>query len=326
MTPDLPPWLRAAIENEIAGQGTSALVKASARISETYRGLKPSRQAILHRADVGAYLTARMPATYAAISAALSHVSERLPDFTPRTLLDIGAGPGTASFAAVEQMPSLEQVMMVDDNAPFLEIARKLVLESPVQALRQAQILSADISKNAPQPATDLIIAAYSLVELPVAVQTKLLISLWQVCTGVLLIVEPGTPAAHARLMQLRHLLIGEGAYIVAPCPGHGDCPLVAPDWCHFSQRLPRSKAHMAVKGADLSFEDEKYSYLAVSRIEAREHIARILDRPKDNKIGIEFKLCTKTGLQQKRTPVRDKPSYKKDRKLVWGDAMEFDV
>ena len=42
-----------------------------------------------------------------------------------------------------------------------------------------------------------------------------------------------------------------------------------APDWCHFTQRLPRSRAHKQIKGAELPFEDEKFSYVALTRAPA---------------------------------------------------------
>ena len=41
---------------------------------------------------------------------------------------------------------------------------------------------------------------------------------------------------------------------------------LQPPDWCHFTQRLPRSRAHKQIKGAELPFEDEKFSYVALTR------------------------------------------------------------
>ena len=41
---------------------------------------------------------------------------------------------------------------------------------------------------------------------------------------------------------------------------------LQPPDWCHFTQRLQRSRAHKQVKGAELPFEDEKFAYVALTR------------------------------------------------------------
>lgn len=47
-------------------------------------------------------MAARMPACYAAVYKVLEEVSVRLPTFTPESMLDFGAGPGTAIWAAHE--------------------------------------------------------------------------------------------------------------------------------------------------------------------------------------------------------------------------------
>jgi ribosomal protein RSM22 (predicted rRNA methylase) len=325
MTPNLPAWLQSAIEHQLHAHNTNELNAASANISHHYRKLKPSRQAIQKHTDVVAYLAARLPATYAAISASLYQTLDRLPDFEPLTMLDIGAGPGTASFAAHTQLPSLQSFVMLDDNTPFLDVAKQLIIGAPIN-LQQAQITCADITLTADFPESDLIIAGYSLVELSSTVQSILLQRLWQACSGVLLIVEPGTPKAYANLMLLRSQLIEAGAYVVAPCMGNYACPLEPNDWCHFSQRLPRSRAHMQAKGANVPFEDEKFSYLAVSRNQIKMSHARILAPPAMSKAGIEFKLCTEQGLEQRQIPARDKLGYKKVRKLGWGDVIEFNT
>ena len=321
MTPNLPPWLQSAIEHQLQSQDTQELNSASANITQNYRSLKPSRQAIQKNADVGAYLAARLPATYAAISSVLYNMLQRLPDFSPTTMLDFGAGPGTASFAVHAQLPSLQSFTLLDDNAPFLEVAKQLIMNAPPE-LQQAKIITHDITKPTDLPKSDLIIAGYSLVELPASVQATLVQRLWQACSDVLLIVEPGTPKAYINLMLLRRQLIENRAYVIAPCVGNYACPLTANDWCHFSQRLPRSRAHMRAKGANVPFEDEKFSYLVVSRHRVQTSHSRILAPPQTNKAGIEFKLCTQNGLEQKIILSRDKQTYKQARKLDWGDAL----
>lgn len=325
MTPNLPAWLQSAIEHQLHAHNTNELNAASANITHHYRKLKPSRQAIKHNADVGAYLAARLPATYAAISASLYQTLDRLPDFEPLTMLDIGAGPGTASFAAHTQLPSLQSFVLLDDNIPFLDVAKQLVTGAPID-LQQAQITCADITSIAVLPQSDLIIAGYSLVELSSTVQSILIKRLWQACSGVLLIVEPGTPKAYANLMLLRSQLIEAGAYVVAPCVGNYACPLEPNDWCHFSQRLPRSRAHMQAKCANVPFEDEKFSYIAMSRSQIKMSQARILAPPVMNKAGIEFKVCAENGLEQRQIPARDKLLFKQARKLGWGDVIEFNT
>ncbi len=43
-----------------------------------------------------------MPGCYAAVARVLDELRLRLPDFAPRSMLDFGAGPGTAIWAARE--------------------------------------------------------------------------------------------------------------------------------------------------------------------------------------------------------------------------------
>ena len=53
-------------------------------------------------AQVAAYAAARMPGCYAAVARVLDELRLRLPDFAPASMLDFGAGPGTAIWAARE--------------------------------------------------------------------------------------------------------------------------------------------------------------------------------------------------------------------------------
>ena len=116
--------------------------------------------------------------------------------------------------------------------------------------------------------------------------------------------------------------LLAKGAHVVAPCPHDASCPLNAPDWCHFSQRLQRSRDHIQVKRADAPFEDEKFSYVALARQRPPARAARILAPPQLNKTGIALKLCGTDGLRQAVVPRRDKKAYAQTRRLRWGDVM----
>lgn len=78
----------------------------------------------------------------------------------------------------------------------------------------------------------------------------------------------------------------------------------------------------MQAKGAHVPFEDEKFSYLAVSRTQSQMSGFRILAPPKESKGAIEFKLCADNGLKNRLIPSRDKQAYKQVRKLGWGDVI----
>ena len=116
------------------------------------------------------------------------------------------------------------------------------------------------------QSRADLVVASYLIGEVSEPQRTALADAMWAKTRDTLLIVEPGTPAGYARIIDVRTQLIAAGAHVAAPCPHDRKCPLTAPDWCHFAQRLPRSRAHKQVKAAERPFEDEKFTYVALTR------------------------------------------------------------
>src|SRR5260370_8908587 len=67
-----------------------------------------------------------MPATYAAVTASFNALCEITPAFTPKSLLDIGAGPGTATWAAAEAFPSLQRFRLFDANSALRALALDL--------------------------------------------------------------------------------------------------------------------------------------------------------------------------------------------------------
>ena len=138
----------------------------------------------------------------------------------------------------------------------------------------------------------------------------------------MLVLIEPGTPAGFARIRAARNALLGQGAVPVAPCPHAAACPMSGTDWCHFSVRLARSRAHMHAKGASVPFEDEKFAYLVLSREGAPSGGGRVLAPPLEQKPGITFRLCTAAGLEQRQIARRDHAAYKAHRKTAWGDLM----
>src|SRR6202035_4550614 len=273
--PDLPAELKAALDARLQGLSRSGAAERAALISRTYRDGGGSG-AIRSEADALAYALARMPATYAAVIASLNALAEITPDFAPQNLLDVGAGPGTASWAAAEAFSSLQSFTLLDANDALRALA--LDLGSGSTRLRgmtyqrgEARAALADA-----EPA-DLVVASYMIGETSEAEQRALTELMWTKTRDTLLIVEPGTPAGYARIIAARAQLIAAGAHVAAPCPHDGRCPLTAPDWCHFTQRLPRSRAHKQIKSAELPFEDEKFSYVALTRAPAVRHPARVL-------------------------------------------------
>jgi ribosomal protein RSM22 (predicted rRNA methylase) len=318
--PDLPAELKAALDARLHGLSRVEAAERSALISRTYRDGGGSG-AISSEADALAYALARMPATYAAVTASLNALREVNPDFAPKSLLDVGAGPGTASWAAAEVFSSLQSFTLLDANSKLralaLDLGRGSARLSDMQ-YRRGEARTA----LAGTEAADLVVASYMIGETGDAERSVLAELMWAKTRDTLLIVEPGTPAGYGRIIALREQLIAAGAHVATPCPHDGPCPLQPPDWCHFTQRLPRSRAHRQIKRAELAFEDEKFSHVALTRTPAARHPARVLAQPDVNKVEVTAKLCTAEGLVIARIPRRAKGDYSAARRWRWGDAV----
>src|SRR2546429_9731422 len=107
---DLPDSLRLALSNALATMPQKSLADAAPHLSVRYRSNHSPGEGSLARSpiDVAAYAAYRLPATFAAIYATLHEVRKRRPGGLPRTLLDAGAGPGTATWPARKPWPDLD--------------------------------------------------------------------------------------------------------------------------------------------------------------------------------------------------------------------------
>ncbi|MCA3562465.1 MAG: SAM-dependent methyltransferase [Aestuariivirga sp.] len=311
----LPQALQGAVAAWL-GRNAGDRRRASAALSATYRAGGSSAGI-----DLGAYLVARLPATFAAVRRVLAELARLRPDLAPASLLDAGSGPGTASWTAAEQWPELAAVTFLDTSGPFLALAAELARHGPAP-LALAAALQCSIGQLPEGLAADLVIAAYALAELPEARAAVIAGGLWRASRKALVLVEPGTPQGFARLRAVRQRLIGEGAIPVAPCTHALACPIAGDDWCHFRVRLPRSRAHMQAKSARVPFEDEPFAYLVLARDGARPQGARIVAPPQHAKPGVTLRLCGEGRLETRLIARRDSAAYKQARKLDWGGIL----
>ncbi|XP_070011541.1 uncharacterized protein [Nicotiana sylvestris] len=188
-----------------------------------------------------AYVASRMPAVYSALYRVLSEVRRRFPGFSPAKVLDFGAGTGSAFCCSIVWLcTALRKVWPRSLN--------RINLVEPSQSMQRA---------------------GQSLIKGTFLVFRELL-GIWKSLT-LLVLVEPGTPQGYNIISQMRsHILWTEkrrsrkledasgkeckalmtlknGAYIVAPCPHDGHCPLDnTGKYCHFVQRLQRTTSQSA--------------------------------------------------------------------------------
>jgi ribosomal protein RSM22 (predicted rRNA methylase) len=282
------------------------------RLSAAYRTHSQPRAAST-RAAVAAYLAYRAPATYAACAFVFGHIAERRPTWRPRSVLDAGAGPGVATWAALEQWPSLEELTLVELEPEMLGAGREL--------LPEGRWVAGDLW-SARGPA-DLVLVSYVLGEIDDAASAGG--RLFDEAGDTIVFVEPGTPAGYRRILDARAAVLAEDGHTIAPCPHDLPCPLPAGDWCHFAARLPRSRLHRRAKGADLGWEDEKFSYAVLSREPVTPAESRIIRRPVPRSGYVELVTSDHDGAVREHRVAKSAGSvYREARKADWGDAIEL--
>lgn len=319
---ELPNQLRLGIERELRDRAPAALTRDAAALMASYR------QGGRGRVDPVAYAAVRMPATFAAVAAALRATVAAAPGFAPRTQLDVGAGTGAALWAGAATWASLEAATLIEVDPQMRELGARLATGGR-GALPEARWLGADLLGPWEAGPHDLVTAAYALGELPEGGRPAVVERLWGVTAGALLIVEPGTPRGWATVRVAREQLRSAGAQLLAPCPHQGDCPLPAnpeQDWCHFAERLARSRALRQAKGAALGFEDEKYAYIVAARLPGERVAARVLRHPVSRPGRIELALCARDGLRRALVTKADQGAWRVARALAWGDGLGPDV
>jgi ribosomal protein RSM22 (predicted rRNA methylase) len=319
---ELPAPLRQGVERLLENVPLSSLKQAAKTLSDRYRAeLRDGRLHMAQDQAVQAYLATRLPATYAAIRASLDALNEARPEFMPKTLIDIGAGPGTVLWATTDLWPDLEQAVLLEASAAVRKVGQTLTADTiAAQVTWLAGDATIDLAELKP---ADLVTCAYVLDEIVPASLPKLVAQLWQLTADTLLVVEPGTPAGWQRILAVRRQLIEAGAHVLAPCPHQAPCPLAPPDWCHFSRRVARSRLHRLAKDADVPWEDEKFIFVAASRQPAAWRSARVIAPPKSGSGKVLLKLCQEDGTaEEKLFTKRDGDVYKTARRLDWGDAF----
>lgn len=318
----LPLHLRQAIDEIVSSSFAMADISCAAEaVSNRYRRLQKGL-AIASTEEATAYVVTRLPATYCAMARVLKELS-----FAPSSILDIGAGPGTATLAALEHFPLLQQATLLEPNAHLRHMGEEVLKRSYPE--RAFHWIAAGAEQAFPQ--ADLVVSGYVLNEIMqekgAEAFAQIVRKMWQASRHTLVIVEPGTPAGQDIVLQARQLLLAEGAHMVAPCPHIAACPIAVrwkPEekWCHFSVRVERSRMHRQSKPeAVLGYEDEKFSCLVVSRYKADLPRYRIVGHPQGKKV-LQAEVCASDGAYRDLQIAKSDDDYKAFRKAEWGEGI----
>lgn len=304
----------------------------------------------LSKIESAAYIGSRMSATFAACDSVLNRIRIEFPNLKIESMLDLGGGPGTATFATILNFNNPIKSTIIERNEHFITYG-KTIADSILKPEHSIDWESGDLQGYNSNNLHDLIFASYSLGELDDDRLTTTVNSFFDVTKKVFIVVEPGTPKGFQTIIKVRELLIKKGCLILAPCPHLLPCPIYTDQivsgsdqptpsfskWCHFRLRFNRPEFTMRVKEASLGFEDESFSYLIASPNTASAELtklsnlesahpltSRIISHPRKEKGFIKCEVCTPNGtIGSKKILKRSGGVYKSALKLKWGDTLD---
>ncbi len=302
--------------------GTSALKFAYDDLSKRYRSTNES--GFKSKTEMIAYVHARFPATYAVVH----HILEQEIHHKDavKSVLDLGAGPGTATLAALNHF-SVSHATLVEQTPEFVK-AVSAVLRASFPA-SEFNLISESVH-NATFQQADLVMLSYLLTEMSDVQALNVYESSLKATKSYNLVVLPGTSAAFKFLLQLRDRAISLGYRVLAPCPHMGACSMAkeAEQWCHFRQRLSRSRVHQDIKKGTMGYEDEPYCYLLVAPADTSHAMeestqGRVINTPRYRPGHIYVDVCAQSGvIETKCITKKDKAAYKAAKDLAWGGRI----
>jgi len=213
---------------------------------------------------LGAYLLFYWPVSYAQARAVLGELPRR-----PRSVLDLGSGPGPVAFAALDAGAS--EVTAADRSAPALTLARALAAEAEEPLATRSWNGGAAL----PEGTFDAITLGHVLNELgrgPGAIAERAALlerAAAQVRPGgSVIVLEPALRDTSRELLQTRDLVVSRGYAVRAPCLWRGPCPALVKtsDWCHAERSWsPPPLLDALAREAGLHKEALKMSYLVLA-------------------------------------------------------------
>ena len=320
----IPDLLEYAIGKEIEKYSIKDLKEAALNLSKRYMENKRTGETFLKSdLDTISYSVIRMPATYSAIRTCLEKIKE-IHDFEINSLLDIGSGTGAAEWAVIDTF-DVKDIVCLEREKAMRELSQKYF--SYNEDLKNVKFIDADILNEQLNFSKDLCVLSYIINELSEENRLKVIEKVLNYTNKVLLIVEPGTPEGFKNIKKVRDYAFENGYEIIAPCTGFfGRCDIPENDWCASSVRVQRSKEHKYLKDAEIGFEDEKFSYVAISMkkgcFNVNDNSKRILRHPKIQNGRIEVKSCKSGEIKEEVITKKDKELFKALKKKNIGDIF----
>lgn len=297
------------IESLLEGYKLNELNEVSSFLINRYQAKDVSNGDLID-SDLKAkvYAAIRMPATYKVCIEVFKRVFDIYnPEIN--SVLDVGSGLGAMSDA-LTSFRTIERIDALEINEHMINVS-KLINETPINYI-EGDIALRNIDKY------DLVMSSYVLNEIGTRHRKDTFKKLFDAANKLLVVVEPGTPEGYQVIKEIRDYALKHGGYIIAPCTHQDKCQMYN-DWCHFLTRVERSRLHKLLKGGDAPYEDEKYSYIAISKEPIVNEGNRILRHPHIYKGMVEVEICNSSGVTKEQIR-KNHPLYKVIKKLDSND------
>lgn len=223
-----------------------------------------------------AYLAYYLPLNFARASA-VAHEAHTRGFFSGlSTLIDFGAGPGTAQMAISDRFTGLTTSICIDRSREPLELHKRL-LEGSTQNIAWRTETSPE---SLPRRDTRLAVFSYAATELE-------RLPSWATESEAILLIEPSTREDGRALLRTRSALLTSGYHAWAPCSHQGPCPLLDSserDWCHDRIEWDAPPGWDALE-RELPMKNRTltYSYVLLRKTPpptTRPHLARVIGDP----------------------------------------------
>lgn len=315
----IPELLENAIEEKLNHVKLTELKQYASRLSEKYMHQERTGDTLLDtELEALAYSIMRMPATYGAVYTALKNTLERI-DGNIQSILDIGAGTGAATWA-ISELLETKNMKCFEREQVMLELGKAFMSQNP--KLKDILWDYMDIVEDNLDVKADLVVTSYMLNEIKPENRKIVIDKLIKSSNHIVLMIEPGTPEGFKNIKEVQKIAIENGLHIIAPCTFQGICPLPDDDWCHSIVRMERTKVHKVLKNADLPYEDEKFSYIAISKENYNNMGIRILRHPMIEKGKVTLKVCHNGKIEEMVVTKKDKELFKMVKKKKCGDLI----
>ncbi|XP_075745129.1 ribosome assembly protein METTL17, mitochondrial [Rhipicephalus microplus] len=307
------------------------------RLKKRVRLWKPMRYD-----DFGArgYLVGKLAGDYAVAHDVFHEIQHLYPAFAPNSIMDFGSGLASCFWAAKSIWPKyFQEYFSVDISNEMHALARLLAAGGNTNAqVKFRSFFQREFLPSTDKITFDLVVSAFTLMELPNAMQRlETVASLWGKTSGLLVLIENGTQAGHKAIAEARDFILmiskdggQEPAHVLAPCPHDLDCPretqaLGIP--CTFQARYEEpfltASRHPAIS---------RYSYVVLQRpgeIGKEREWARVIRPVLRRSRHVVCRFCCKDArlrefvFSKKR---HGRHVYRLARSSEWGDQLPLDM